>query len=68
MTAQLYRPERAPECVNGRNHRFTLYTQDRPGSKYRLIALVSCLTRKDAELFFRTRLETDSRNCIRRIR
>jgi hypothetical protein len=68
MTAQLFRPDRAPECVNGRNHRFTLYTQDSKNAPYRVIALITCKTRKDAELFFRERLAQDSRNCIRRIR
>lgn len=68
MTALLFRPDRAPECVNGTSARYSLFTQDRPGSRYRLIALVLCRTRKDAELFFRGRLETDSRNTIRQVR
>lgn len=68
MSALLFRPDRAPECVNGTSARYSLFTQDNPGSKYRLIALILCRTRKDAELFFRSRLEADSRNCIRRLR
>jgi len=68
MTSRLFRPDRAPECTNGNNRRYSLFTQDRPGSRYRLIAIVLCRTRKDAELFFRSRLETDSRNTIRQVR
>ncbi len=64
MTASLYRPDRAPECTNGNNHRFSLYTQNAPGKRYRIISLITCKTRKSAQLFFRERL-TSPQNTIR---
>lgn len=67
MTANLYRPERAPECTNGNGHRFSLYTQKAPGKRYQLIALITCNSRKSAELFFRERLRAPE-NTIRPVR